>query len=77
MLPTLLVDGYVAGVWRPLEAGIEATSFQPFSDEVWDGLENEARALTAFLADREPAIYRRYAHWWAKLPAAEVRLLGR
>ena len=25
VLPTLLVDGYVAGVWRPVEGGIEAT----------------------------------------------------
>ena len=29
----------------------------------------------AFLADRDPAVYRRYAHWWAKLPNAEVRML--
>jgi len=27
VLPTLLVDGYVAGVWRPVEAGIEAAAF--------------------------------------------------
>ena len=39
------------------------------------GLETEARALVAFLAERDPAVYRRYAHWWAKLPDAEVRLL--
>ena len=31
VLPTLLVDGYVAGVWRPTEAGIEATAFQPLT----------------------------------------------
>jgi hypothetical protein len=42
VLPTLLVDGYVAGVWRPVEAGIEATAFHSFSDEVWDGLAAEA-----------------------------------
>jgi hypothetical protein len=29
----------------------------------------------AFLADREPTVYRRYAHWWTTLPSAEVRLL--
>ena len=28
VLPTLLVDGYVAGVWRPVEGGIEATAFR-------------------------------------------------
>ena len=75
VLPTLLVDGYVAGVWRPVEDGIEATAFHAISDEAWEGLEAEARALRAFLADRDPAVYRRYAHWWAKLPKAEVRVL--
>jgi hypothetical protein len=35
----------------------------------------EARALVAFLAARDPAVYRRFAHWWKELPAAEVRLL--
>ena len=74
-LPTLLVDGYVAGVWRPVEGGIEASAFHRLSDEAWSGLETEARALVAFLAERDPAVYRRYAHWWAKLPDVEVRLL--
>lgn len=75
VLPTLLVDGYVAGVWRPVEGGIEATAFHRLSDEAWVGLEAEARALVGFLADRDPRVYRRYAHWWAMLPSAEVRLL--
>jgi Winged helix DNA-binding domain len=75
LLPTLLVDGYVAGVWRPVEGGIEATAFHALSDETWLGLEAEARSLVAFLADREPIVYRRYVHWWATLPSAEVRLL--
>jgi len=75
VLPTLLVDGYVAGVWRSVESGIEATAFHRLSDDAWDGLETEARALVAFLADRDPAVYRRYAHWWKSLPGAEVRLL--
>ena len=61
-LPTLLVDGYVTGVWRPIDGGIEATAFHPLPDDAWDGLAAEARALLAFLADREPAVYRRYAH---------------
>jgi winged helix DNA-binding protein len=74
-LPTLLVDGYVAGVWRPFEGGIEATAFHPLPDEAWSGLAAEADALVAFLADRDPAVYRRYAHWWEKLPSAERRVL--
>jgi hypothetical protein len=76
VLPTLLVDGYVAGVWRPIEGGIEATAFHRLSDDAWAGLEAEARALMAFLADREHMVYRRYARWWTTIPAAEVRVLG-
>lgn len=72
VLPTLLVDGYVAGVWRPVEGGIEATAFHRLPDEAWQGLADEARKLVAFLADREPAVYRRYFHWWDALPSAEV-----
>ncbi|HZD70219.1 MAG TPA: winged helix DNA-binding domain-containing protein [Actinomycetes bacterium] len=75
VLPTLLVDGYVAGVWRPVDGGIQATAFHRLSDEAWTGLAAEAGALLAFLADREPMVYRRYAHWWTTLPSADVRLL--
>ncbi|MGW0579916.1 winged helix DNA-binding domain-containing protein [Streptomyces sp. NPDC002920] len=76
VLPTLLVDGYVAGVWRPVDrGGIEATAFRPLPPAAWDGLASEAESLTALLADRETAVYSRYHHWWAKLPEAEVRLL--
>ena len=77
VLPTLLVDGHVAGVWRPVESGIEATAFHRLSAEAWGGLEAEARALVAFLAPRDPAVYRRYARWWDGLPGAEVHVLGR
>lgn len=80
-LATLLVDGRVAGVWRPVApgagagAGIEATAFHPLPEQVWEALAGEARSLTAFLADREPEVYRRYGHWWNKLPSSETRLL--
>jgi hypothetical protein len=77
VLPTLLVDGLVAGVWRTIEDGIEATAFHPLTDEAWAGLDAEATALRRFLAEREPMIYGRYAHWWDDLPSAEVRVLGR
>ena len=76
VLPTLLVDGYVAGVWRPVDGGIEASAFHPLPGHVWQALAAEARSLMVFLADREPSVYRRYGHWWTKgLPAAETRLL--
>lgn len=77
VLPTMLVDGYVAGAWRPVEDGIEATAFHTLPRDAWNALEAEARSLLAFLADREALVYRRYGHWWTKkLPSAEVRVLG-
>jgi hypothetical protein len=76
VLPTLLVDGAVAGVWRPVDGGIEATAFHRLPEGAWDGLAAEAAALVPFLAGRDPAVYRRYTHWWQGLPAAEVRVLA-
>jgi hypothetical protein len=75
VLPTLLVDGYVAGVWRAVPDGIEATAFAPLPADTWDALAAEARALVAVLAGRDPTVYRRYRHWWAKLPAGQTRVL--
>ncbi|MCC3765105.1 winged helix DNA-binding domain-containing protein [Glycomyces sp. TRM65418] len=78
VLPMLLVDGYAAGLWRTTEDGIEATAFRPLPDETWGALATEAKALTAMLADRDPHVYRRYQHWWPKLPEGEtVTLPGR
>jgi hypothetical protein len=77
VLPVVLVDGRVAGLWRALEGGVEVTAFRTLDAPTWDALETEAQALTAFLADREVGVYRRYDHWWRKgIPAAEKRVLG-
>ncbi|OAR22235.1 hypothetical protein A8W25_21390 [Streptomyces sp. ERV7] len=76
VLPTLLVDGQVAGVWRAADGGIEASAFHPLPKHVWEELAGEARSLVAFLAARDPRAYARYDHWWTKgVPAAETRLL--
>jgi len=75
VLPTLLIDGYVAGVWRPVAGGIEATAFHRLSDDAWEGLAAEARSLLSLLAGRDAQVYGRYDHWWATLPHAEARLL--
>jgi hypothetical protein len=75
VLPTLLVDGYVAGVWRPVEGGVEATAFHELSDDAWAGLGSEARGLTGFLADRDANVYGRYRRWWDQLPGVDVRVL--
>lgn len=76
VLPTLLVDGLVAGVWRPVDGGIEATALRPIDEAAWEELGREAAGLVRFLADRQPAAYARYRRWWTRLPeAAEVRVL--
>ncbi len=76
VLPSLLVDGHVAGVWRPVEGGIEASAFHRLPAGVWRGLEGEASALRSFLSDRDPQVFRRFGHWWKTLDAAEVRVIG-
>lgn len=77
VLPSVLIDGYVAGVWRPLEGGVEVSAFEPLAGDVWEQLDAEAHSLRTFLDAREPVAYRRYHHWWDKgLPSVEVRLLG-
>ncbi|MEU2675069.1 winged helix DNA-binding domain-containing protein [Streptomyces sp. NPDC007164] len=75
VLPTLLVDGYVAGVWRPVDGGIEAAAFHSLSPATWGGLAAEAQSMRALLDDREAEVYSRYHHWWAKLPETEMRML--
>ncbi|WP_251153044.1 winged helix DNA-binding domain-containing protein [Cellulosimicrobium sp. Marseille-Q4280] len=76
VLPTVLVDGYVVGVWRPVAEGVEVTTYRSVPDDAWPALEAEARSLVAFLAGRDPAPFARYGHWWAKLPAGDVRTIG-
>lgn len=76
VLPAVLVDGYVGGVWRPLQGGVEVRAFRDLSDDAWAGIAGEARALGAMIASREPATYGRYARWWDRLPAGEVHTFG-
>ncbi|QYX79772.1 winged helix DNA-binding domain-containing protein [Streptomyces akebiae] len=78
VLPTLLVDGHVAGIWRPLGNAIEATAFHPLPTPTWEALTQEATALQTLLTTRsDPTPYRRYDHWWTKpLPdTSETRVL--
>lgn len=74
VLPTLLVDGFVAGVWRPVDGGIEATAFHSLSRREWDDLTAEAEGLVRLLA-RDSTAYGRYNHWWSKLPEGDTRRL--
>ena len=76
VLPTLLVDGLVAGVWRPVDDGIEVTAFHPLDERTWDAVAEEAVDLHTMLTERDPATYGRYVRWWDRLPAGERRLLS-
>ncbi|MGW0859396.1 winged helix DNA-binding domain-containing protein [Streptomyces sp. NPDC002690] len=75
VLPSVLVDGYVAGVWHPVDGGIEVTAFHDLAPAAWEGLAEEARSLSALLADRDPRVYSRYRHWWTKISGSQVRVL--
>jgi hypothetical protein len=75
VLPTMLVDGYVAGVWRAVDDGIEALAFTRLDESTWASIEQEARSLLTLLTGRDPRPYRRYDHWWSKLPDGHTRLL--
>ncbi|NJP66133.1 winged helix DNA-binding domain-containing protein [Streptomyces spiramenti] len=78
LLPTLLVDGRVAGVWRAGAGGVEAYAFRALPRGAWQELSAEAEGLTGLLTGRDPEVYRRHHHWWEKLGdvVAERRLLS-
>jgi hypothetical protein len=75
-LPAVLVDGEVAGVWRPVDGGIEVTALRRLPDPAWAEIEDEARGLLALIAARDPAAYRRYGRWWDALPVVERRTVS-
>jgi len=68
VLPTFLVDGRVAGIWRAeIVGGRTVIRWKPFSrlaKSVAVEVEMQAQALAAFVEPREPEVYRRYARWW-------------
>ena len=71
VLPTVLLDGTVAGIWRPTTDGIEIGLFEPTAGAISDELEQEAKALAALITSRDPSSYQRHDHWWDKLPGLE------
>jgi hypothetical protein len=77
VLPTVLVDGSVAGVWRVVCGAVGVTAFEPFADAVWEGIDREARALLGLVGGRDGALYGRYGHWWSKLEGRQTLVVGR
>ncbi len=76
VLPSVLVDGFVAGVWRVVDGGLEVTAFEALGDDTWEGVEREARSLLRFVGERDGAVYGRFGHWWSRLPKAQVRVIA-
>ena len=66
-LPTFLVDGLVAGLWRPITVdGKVRVEFNPFDSiprSAEQALEREGERMAAFVEPYEPAVYRRFDHW--------------
>jgi len=71
VLPTFLVDGLVAGVWRAeLVGGRTEIIYSPFGQlprDVRAELDDEAETLARFVEPHEPEVYRRYRRWWADI----------
>jgi hypothetical protein len=76
VLPTLLVDGSVAGVWRTVEGGVEVTAFRRLRAHIWDAIAVEAAGVVGLVAERDPRVYRRYDRWWSRIEGAQVRVLA-
>ncbi len=76
VLPTVLVDGVVRGVWRASTDAIEVRALEPLDDAILECLDDEARDLRRFLADREPAVFSRVGRWWDRLPDGPTITIG-
>ncbi len=76
VLPTVLVDGRVAGVWKIGPEGIEIGALEPIDPDSWEALENEARLLLNALADRDHNIVGRTKTWWPKLPISSTHTVS-
>jgi hypothetical protein len=76
VLPTVLVDGLVRGVWRASTDAIEVRALEPLDDATLERLDGEARDLRRLLADREPAVFSRFGRWWDRLPDGPTITVG-
>ena len=74
-LPTVLVDGFVAGVWRVVDGGVEVTPFRRLTGRDWADIDGEASALT-WATERDASLFGRYDRWWAQLPDDGRRVVG-
>lgn len=76
VLPTVLVDGLVRGVWRASTDAVEIRALEAIDDDALHHLDGEARDLRRLVADRDPTVFSRYARWWDQLPDGPTIALG-
>lgn len=76
VLPTVMVEGLVRGVWRASADAIEVRPLEPLDDATLEDLNGEARNLRRFLAGREPAVFSRFGKWWDRLPDGPTITIG-
>ena len=76
VLPTVLVEGRVRGAWRASTDAIEIRPFEPLDEATLGALDDESRDLRRLLADREPAVFSRFARWWDRLPDGPTITIG-
>ncbi len=76
VLPTVLVEGLVRGVWRASADAIEVRALEPLDDATLESLDDEARDLRRLLADREPTVFSRFGRWWDRLPDGPTITIG-
>lgn len=76
VLPTVLVDGLVRGVWRASADAIEVRALETLDDATLVELDHEARDLRRLLADREPTVFSRFGRWWERLPDGPTITIG-
>jgi hypothetical protein len=76
VLPTIVVEGLVRGVWRASTDAIEVRALEPLDDATLDSLDEGARDLRGLLADRDPAVFSRFGRWWDRLPDGPTITIG-
>lgn len=73
-LPTVLLDGQVAGVWRFVDGDLELTAFESVADHDLAVLADEAARLRSLVEPRDTALYGRFQRWWPRLDGRRIVL---
>ncbi|MEZ5297029.1 MAG: crosslink repair DNA glycosylase YcaQ family protein [Ilumatobacteraceae bacterium] len=75
VLPTVLVDGLVRGVWRASADAIEVRRWNRWTTpplSIW----TTRRDLRRLLSHRGTAVFSRFGRWWDRLPDGPTITIG-